>query len=347
MIRPLTRQEMCDVIDGKGAAYRTPSLLQFWTRYESWGGRQEACRAIMRKYPCDAQIVRLCMPVHTPHRDDPSYRLASFLEGNAQAIDAKVHLPDWSRLDEMLESFPDPQSPTMLRWYYPSQPPEIRIPPEPDGRYRLAHFWNSYFERLWGMRGMTRALMDFYDYPDQVHRFFDRLTQFYCAAAERAAELGCDGLLTSDDLGTQRSLFLAPAVFEEFLAPYYKRLIDCVHSHGMHFWLHTCGCVTPILPRLVELGMDVIHPIQKYAMDQMAAAKEFAGKFTVWIGFDVQQTIPYGTADEVHDEARALIRAWQRPEGKMIFAAGNGINGDCPLESLEALYAAVFEGAEA
>ena len=344
MIRPLTRQEMRDVIDGKGEAYRIPCGLQFWTRYESWGDRQEAVKQIMREYPCDVQIVRLCPPYHYDHPDDPNYRLASFLENDEKAIDNRVHLPDWSRLDEMLDSFPSPQSPTVFRWYYPSNPPEVQIPPEPDGRYRLAHFWNSYFEKLWQMRGMTNALMDLYDYPDEIHKFFAKLTEFYIGFIDRAAEKQCDGLLTSDDLGTQTSLFMSPALFKELLAPYYKQLIDRCHSHGMHFWFHICGCVTPILEQLIDLGIDVIHPFQKFANDQIALADKYAGKFTPWIGFDVQHTIPFGTPQEIHDEARRLIDTWRRPEGKLIFAAGNGINGDCSLEQLRALYEAVFEG---
>jgi uroporphyrinogen-III decarboxylase len=105
----------------------------------------------------------------------------------------------------------------------------------------------------------------------------------------------------------------------------------------MHFWLHTCGNIELFLPYFVEIGSDVIHPIQKYTMEEKKIADKFGKDICIWAGFDVQRIIPYGTPDEVREEVRFMIDTYYRPEGRLIITAGNGITADCPIESLEAL----------
>ncbi len=69
----------------------------------------------------------------------------------------------------------------------------------------------------------------------------------------------------------------------------------------MQAWLHTCGNVERFLPALIEMRLDVIHPIQKYAMNEIKIARDFGGKITFWAGFDVQRIIPYGTPEDVRN----------------------------------------------
>jgi len=330
---PLTREEVRSVIDGRSTAPRVPVILDFWVHPETFGDREPAVRAIMARYPQDVQDIWIRMPdVHRAPETDPGYRWVPFdapaQEHGTTALDAQVAITDWAQLDEVLARFPDPASPAMFPLH-----------PEPDGRYRLGHFWFCLFERHWFLRGMTNALMDYYTNPDEVHRLFRALTDFYLVVIERAKhELGADGVFTSDDLGHQTGLFFSPAVFDEFFKPYYKELIDKAHALDMHFWLHACGCIEEALPRFVELGLDVIHPIQKHTMDERVIADTYGKDIAIWAGFDVQQTIPWGTPGDVRREVRFMLDTYARPEGRLLFTAGNGINQDCSLDSLEALY---------
>ncbi len=248
--------------------------------------------------------------------------------GEVQGHDGVVAIEDYERqLDGVLANFPDPE----YKGMFPDNPPA-------DGRYRLGQWFFFFYERFWSLRGMTNALMDPYVYPDQVHRLFDKMADFYCRVLERAkAECHIDGFFTSDDLGTQASTFFSPDLFDEFFVPYYKRVIDKCHALGIHFWLHSCGNIEAIIPRLIELGVDVLHPIQKYTMDERSIAERFGGQICIWAGFDVQQIIPWGTPEEVREEVRFMIDTYKRPEGRLMLTAGNGINEDCSLESLEAL----------
>jgi len=336
LYEPLTREEMIGVIEGRSAAKRVPVLLHFWTHPEAFGEREPMVRSIMAKYPEDAQVIPFRIPaVYEAPEDDPEYRWVNFDDpyvGKSVGLDAQVAISDWSQLGDILKDFPDPH----YRGALPTNPPE-------DGRYRLGYWWYCLFERHWQLRGMTNALMDYYTDPEAVHRLFRAVTDFYLVLMERGKEeLNLDGIFTSDDLGTQNGLFFAPEIFDRFFRPYYEELIDKAHSLGMHFWLHSCGCIEKLLPRLIDLGLDVIHPIQKYTMDEKNIAQKYGKDICIWAGFDVQRIIPWGTPEEVRQEVRFMMDTYYRPEGRFMFTAGNGINGDCPIPSLEALYDEAF-----
>lgn len=332
----LSREEIVSVIDGKGAASRVPILLNFWVNPETFGEREQAVREIMGQYPQDAEILNPVQPmVFDAPDDDPDYRWTNLdnpYTDDTAALDQRIAIKDWGQLDEVLELFPNPHYKGM---FVNSS--------APDGRYRLAAWWYCFFERHWDLRGMTNALMDYYTNPDQVHRLYRACTDFYLVYIERAKrEINADGILVSDDLGTQTGPFFSPAIFDEFFKPYYTELIEKAHSLGMHFWLHACGCIEPFLGRFVEMGLDVIHPIQKYTMDEKVIAEKYGKDLCIWAGFDVQQVIPWGTVEDVRREVQFVIDTYYRPEGKLLFTAGNGVNGDCPVESLAALYDEAF-----
>ena len=330
----LTREELVRVIEGHGCARRVPMLLHKWIypgAFTDPTGRA-AVEALLEAYPQDAQFIRWRnVEMYDAPEDDLQYRWMATgkPESTAEtAIDAQAPLADWDMLDDMLAAFP--------RADYPGLFPDI---PADAGRYRVAHWWYTLFERHWSLRGMTNALTDYYIHPNEVHRLFRALTDFYLRIIERARdECGADSIYVTDDLGTQTGPFFSPDVFDTFFAPYYAELIDAAHGRGMHFWLHCCGNIEELLPRLIDLGLDVLHPIQKFAMDETRIARRFGGRLAFWAGFDVQQTIPFGTVDEVRQEVRHLFDTYYRPDGRLLFTMGNGVTGDTPIPSLEALF---------
>jgi len=336
----LTRGEISRVIEGRGNARRVPVLLNFWLTPSAFGEKEPIVQDIIRDYPDDVQVIPLHIPaVYEAPADDPSYRWSyrDKPEG-LRALDASGVIEDWDEeLDLLLNDFPSPDYPGLI----PASPAD-------DGRYRLGHWWYFFFERFWSLRSMEDALTDFYLYPEAVHALFRKLTDFYKRMLTRAREeLNLDGIFTSDDLGTQQTTFFSPAVFDEFFAPYYKEVIDHAHALGMHFWLHACGNIESLIPRFVELGVDVLHPIQKYTMDEKHIADAYGDKITIWSGFDVQRTIPFGTPEDVRQEVRMLMQTYARPDGRFMLTCGNGVTPDTPLESLEAIYDEAFKQAEA
>ena len=331
-MKQLTKQQIKNVIEGKGAANRIPMSYHLWAEARVFGENEALAQEYLNKYPCDIEKFYLNIPdvFHAPD-GFPDYRWIAkdVTVDETIGLDARIALPDWDDLDELLENFPDAEYPHLIPQAGKSD------------TYRLAHWWYLLFERLWSLRGMENALMDFYTNPEKVHALFDKLTTMYCRIFERAKnELDADGMFLSDDIGTQTSAFFSLDIFNEFFKPYYKIMADKAHSLGMHIWLHCCGNVELFLPGLIEIGIDVIHPIQKYAMDEQRIAREFGGQICFWAGFDVQQVIPYGTEDEVRAEVRHLIDTFKRDDGRLILTFGNGITEDCPVNSL---YAALDE----
>lgn len=332
-MRNLTRQEVKQVIDGTKSACRPPVLYDLWINENVFGWNAEARKTWLEQYPQDIQDVFLNIPdlVHAPS-DDPDYRWCGVDkdEMDDKGWDARILLEDWEseEAELLFDTFPNPE--------YPGLIPENK----PTGdRYTLARWWYLLFERHWSIRGMENALTDFYLYPEETHRLYRKLTDFYLRIMERACqEMNIDGFFVSDDIGTQTAPFFSPQIFEGFFKPYYKEMCDKAHELGAHFWLHSCGNIEAFLPGLIEAGLDVIHPIQKYTMDEKKISDQYGEQICILAGFDVQQTIPFGTPDDVRKEVQFLMNTYGNHKGRFMLTMGNNSTEDWQLESLQALY---------
>jgi uroporphyrinogen decarboxylase len=251
------------------------------------------------------------------------------LEG---AHDARSVLNDWSKLDEFIDKMPDAESDPQFDGLI-EQAERIRA----EDRYLLFGWWRLFFERPWAIRGMQNLLMDYYLEPDNLHRLHGALCDQYCRYIERGIrELRPDGFWTSDDLGHQTQLFMRPEIFREFIKPYYARIGAILSKYGVHWWIHSCGNNTAILEDLVEVGLDVFHPVQKGTMDEVAVAREYGERLTFLVGIDVQHVLQERDPAGVREEVRFLVDTFDRPGGGMCIAAGNGIVAGTPFENIAA-----------
>jgi len=258
----------------------------------------------MARYPHDVQLIGVRMPSYAePPAEDPGYRWVPrrrHVEG--RALDAQSLIADWSELDEVIATFPDPAR--------GSRCPRTPAATAATGSRLVVLPLRAALVAA----GMTNALTDFYTDPASVHRLYRALTDFYAGLIDRiGTELHADGVFTSDDIGMQTGPFFREAIFDEFFAPYYRELAGHAHARGMHFWLHACGNIEPFIPKLIDLGLDVLHPIQKYTMDEGEIARRYGGRICIWSGFDVQRIIPFGTPAEVRAEVRHLMDTFHRP----------------------------------
>jgi uroporphyrinogen decarboxylase len=325
---PLPRAEVVNAVERRCPS-RIPLIQAKW-----WGeGLVDHYGPALRqfdRYPEDATFLWI-------NSIDFSRMGLSWEFDTSGAHDARSVVNDWSRLDEFIERLPNPEQDTQI-----DRLAALAEQARREDRYTIFAFWHFFFERPWQIRGMQNLLMDYKLYPEQVHRMHDALCDLYCGYLRRAIrDLRPDGFWTSDDLGHQTSLFMRPSIFREFIQPYYARIGQTLHSSPtpgakVHWWLHSCGNNTPILGDLVEAGVDVFHPVQKYTMDEVSVAREYGGRITFLAGIDVQHTLQEKDPDGVRAEVRFLIDTFDRPEGGLCLAAGNGIVPGTPLENIDA-----------
>lgn len=333
----LKREDIIRVIEGKGTAGRVPLLMDVWIYDNVFEGDPQKRDRWLSQYPCDIKEIFLQMPgMFEAPEEDPAFcwTTESMVKDETKGLDAQAVIRDWEEDgEEFYRTFPNPDSAALI-------PEKVKK----DERYFLGRWWYCFFERLWSLRGMENALTDFYLYPEEVHKLFRHLTDFYMRIMERAKEeLDVDGFFVSDDIGTQTAPFFSLDIFREFFKPYYKEIIEKAHSLGTHFWLHSCGNIELFLPDLIEIGLDVIHPIQKYTMDEREIAEKYGDKICILAGFDVQNTIPFGTEEEVEKEVRFLKDTYAREDGRFMLTMGNGSTTDWKISSLDALYKTALE----
>jgi len=248
------------------------------------------------------------------------------------AHDSNYIIDDWSKLNEFIDKMPNPETDPQFNQLV-EDAERIRS----QDYYLMFGWWNLFFEKPWGIRGMENLMMDYYIEPENVHRLHDALCEQYCGYIKRAIrELHPDGFWTSDDLGHQTQLMMSPDIFREFIKPYYARVGTLLRENGIHWWLHSCGNNTEILGDLAEVGLDVFHPVQKGTMDEVAVAREFGDRLTFLVGFDVQHILQEEDPEGVRREVRYLIDTFDRPDGGVCMAAGNGIVAGTPFENIEA-----------
>lgn len=205
----------------------------------------------------------------------------------------------------------------------------------------------SVFQHATFLRGIDNLLMDMAVEPEMAHWLMDRYTDFYVAFFDRmlvAAPGRIDILRTADDLGTQRGLLISPEMFRVFVKPRLKKLVDMAHSHGVKFMFHSCGAIRPLIEDLIEIGVDILDPLQAAAdgMEPRALKDEYGDRICLHGGICTQHLLPCAAPDEVRDEV------WRRLDilgagGGYILAPCHVLQTDVPTENILAMSDAGFE----
>ena len=204
------------------------------------------------------------------------------------------------------------------------------------------------FELTWFLRGFENALMDLMINQEFAHHVLRKITDIQLQKSELfldAVGECLDVVVLGDDLATQDSLFLSPEAYRTMVKPYQKELFDLVKAKTPAKLLyHTDGAVRPLIDDLIELGADILQPVQVTAvgMDSARLKADFGEKVTFWGGIDNQHIVPHGTTEEVKAEVERRIRDFS-PGGGYVFAAGHNIQFDVPPENVVALFDHAYE----
>jgi uroporphyrinogen decarboxylase len=237
-------------------------------------------------------------------------------------------IKDWDDMDTY--SFPDPRAPAYLD-YAESL---IRQGYGEDHIVTAYHFC-TLFERAYILRGFENFLMDLLTEEDLVLDLLDKITDFHVALAERYLKLGVNCGRTVDDYGMQTSMLMAPDVWRKFFKPRLARIVAVYRNAGLPMIHHSCGNIMEIVGDLIEIGVNVLNPVQPKAMDMRELAKNYGDKITLFGGICNQEVLPLGKPEEIDQNVREVTALLGR-NGRFIIAPSNGIGPDVPLENIEA-----------
>lgn len=205
-------------------------------------------------------------------------------------------------------------------------------------RFRLG----SVFEVAWQLRGMSEFLMEMAMTPQIPFYIMERLTDIYVELLRRVLEVAGDRLdmvYFYDDIATQQSLMVSQKMWRELIRPHHARIIELCDQYDIPVMYHTDGSIYRLIPELIEMGIDVLNPVQTTAkgMEPEKLKAEFGDRLTFHGGIDIMQTLPRGSEEDVRQEVRYCVDVLGK-EGGYILASSHHIQPDTPIENVLAMY---------
>lgn len=200
-------------------------------------------------------------------------------------------------------------------------------------KYIVGAIGFSLYERAWILRGIEPVLTDFLANPVFVEELFEKITCFNLAVTRRLCQFPVDAFHFGDDWGQQHGLIIDPDLWRKFFKKPLRKLYEVVHAAGVPVSIHSCGDITDIIPDLIEIGVNIISPLQAEALDFKFLKKEYGKDLSFWGGISTQKTLPFGTPDEVRAEIRNTIKILAQ-DGGYILAPSHDLQGDIPLENM-------------
>lgn len=204
-------------------------------------------------------------------------------------------------------------------------------------KYILVMIYGSHFEKANAARSIENFLADMAGDPPFARKLLDRIIEKNMVMLDNI--LGCpeiDGVLLGSDWGTQLDLIMSPDTWEDMIRPGEQREYDLVHGYGKDVWVHSCGNIAKAIPSLVEMGLDVLNPVQPECMDLDMLKRDFGDKLAFWGGISTQKALPYGTPDEVRAET-VRVRDLMSRQGGYILSPAQELQDDVPVENILAL----------
>jgi uroporphyrinogen decarboxylase len=209
-------------------------------------------------------------------------------------------------------------------------------------KYFIRCHIGSIFEWTWALRGFEATFMDLATGSAVTPAIFEHLTQCLIEVGEKvlaAADGKIDAVFTWDDLGTQTSLLISPGMVRRELVPRHRQITDAFHKYGVKVFFHSDGAVFPLMQDFVDMGVDVLNPLQSRAkgMDISQIKDHWGDKLVFHGAIDIQNTMPFGTVDEVRDKVKEQVAVLGQGGG-YILCPEHYLLPDTPLENILALY---------
>ncbi|MHC4200023.1 MAG: uroporphyrinogen decarboxylase family protein [Planctomycetota bacterium] len=223
-----------------------------------------------------------------------------------------------------------------------AEPVRETVRDNPD-RYVAATLWRTFYERMFMLVGYEELMVEIATGGELLTRMVAALRDFTVRGIELIAEAGADAVFLADDWGTQHRLMISPDSWARYFRAPYAAMIDTAHARGLDVWMHSCGCVAELVPQWIDIGLDVLSPLQAAALDLPRIAREHRGRMTFFGGIDVQFTLVKGPRESIREEVRALYKMFAAHDGRYMASPSNTIMPETPVENVWALFEAIRE----
>lgn len=208
------------------------------------------------------------------------------------------------------------------------------------GRMVLSH---GPFQMACDLRGMENFMVDMFDRPDFANTLLKRITGFICGLTENYLE-SAQGVidmieLPGDDYAGNQNLVFSPSMFRKIIRPCIEQIILTIRKHQptVKIMLHSDGAITKLIPDFVDMGVDVLHPLEPVkGMNPAEIKVKYGQQLSFLGGVDISQALP-GSIQDVHNDIERCIRDLA-PGGGYIMAPCNHLQADIPPKNVVAMY---------
>ena len=199
------------------------------------------------------------------------------------------------------------------------------------------------FKSAWLVRGMHNVLMDYLVNADLINEMYERIYSFSTAYCEKLVEAGVDMIQITGDLGMQDRMIMSPEIWRKFDKERLKKMIAKLKgiNAALKLYMHTDGNVQDIVEDLIEVGIDILNPIQPECMDPVEIKRNYGDKLVLHGAVSLQKTLPFGSPEDVKAEVRYLIENCN-VNGGFVLGPSNVLFKEIPPENIVAMYEAVY-----
>jgi uroporphyrinogen decarboxylase len=196
------------------------------------------------------------------------------------------------------------------------------------------------FEWAWHLRGFNKFILDLYTNEKFVNKLLDKLMKYKIEMGKRFIDIEVDIIRLGDDVGSQKGMLIPPHIWRKYFKPRMKIIIDALKSYSrnsIYIFYHSDGYIEPIIPDLIEIGVQILNPVQPECMNPAEIKRKYGDKLILHGTISVQRTIPFGTVEDVRKEVISRIKECGR-NGGLVIAPAHTPQPDMPIENILAVY---------
>ena len=288
---------------------------------------------------CDySHYYRNLPPEARPLSWNPEWGIFS-VPGSLAHFEHMLHPMENFESTEQIHSYPFPDYNEPYRW----KGMEEKIAAlQKDDLIAIAFMQMTIFEIAWYLRGMDNFLMDLIINREFAETLLEKIMNIRIGMAEKYARYGMDILMLGDDVSTQLSMMMDPLLWRELLKPRLKKVIKAAKDvkNDILVFYHGDGNLQAIIPDLIEIGVDILNPVQPECMDPVLIKKQYGDRLSFWGTIGSQTTLPFGTAEDVENAVKRNIKTIGAGGG-LLLAPTHMIEPDVPWENIEAFINAI------